>query len=561
MHQESHPQKLKGNQIGRLSWLIASSCALSFALASGCNGTVNTVGNTGQNGGGNNGSTSPANTAPGSLQDPFPPSWNSSGQGLGDNRNQPNETAINSANVGSLTVKWSFTTGASVSATPTVAGGDVYFPDWAGNLYALDANTGKLIWQTQISSYTGIPNDVSRTSPAVFNNELIFGDDLSESGPHNGARLLAVDRTSGNLIWMTQIDTHPAAIITGAAAVYNGIVYQGVSSAEEQYATDTKYPCCSFRGSMVAVNATTGQILWKTYTVPDNGGATNRYSGNAIWQPPAIDPARGALYVGTGNNYTVPASVEQCQEETPQATDCTEADDHFDTTLAINLQTGAILWSQRLLGWDDWTVACAQPGNPGACPTPPGPDFDLGGSGANLMGSVVGIGQKSGMYWLLNANDGTVLWGTQVGPGGDLGGIEWGTATDGTRIYVALTNNEHFDYKLANGQTITGSAWCALDPNNGKILWQTPDPTRGTNFNFGSVSVANGVMYAGSLDGHMYAFDATTGKILWNYQTGGSILGGPAIVNGVVYWGSGYARSGGTANNVFYAFTLPASAK
>jgi polyvinyl alcohol dehydrogenase (cytochrome) len=481
------------------------------------------------------------------------------GQNLGDTRNQPNETAINTSDVASLAVKLVFTAGASVSATTTVVGGQVYFPDWAGNLYALNAATGQQIWETQISGYTGIPNDVSRTSPAVYNNELILGDDLSESGPHNGARLLAVDRTTGSLLWMTQIDTHPAAIITGAAVVYNGVVYQGVSSAEEQYALGTQYPCCTFRGSVVAVNAATGQILWKTYTAPDNGGATNQYSGNAIWQPPVIDTAHGALYVGTGNDYTVPASVEACRQNNPQETDCAEPDDYFDTALAMNLTTGAILWSQRMYGWDVWTVACAVPGNPSACPTPPGPDYDLGGSGGNLMGGVVGFGQKSGMYWALNTSDGTILWSTQVGPGGDDGGVQWGTATDGQRIYVAVTNNEHFNYVLTNGQTITGSAWSALDPATGKILWQTPDPTQGTNFNFGSVSVANGVMFAGALDGHMYAFDASSGKILWSYLTGGSILGGPAIVDGVVYWGSGYARSGGTANNKVYAFALPAS--
>jgi len=552
MHSESPHPRFKENQIGRLGWFIALSCACSFAVASGCFDPS-------LNGGSGGGTTNPGHTSPSILQNLLPPDWTSSGQNIAGTRNQPNEMAINTSNVSSLTVKWSFTTGASVSATPTVADGQVYFPDWAGNLYALNAQTGQPIWKTQISSYTGIPNDISRTSPAIYNNELIFGDDLSESGPHDGARLIAVDRTTGNLIWMTQIDTHPAAIVTGSAVVYNGAVYQGVSSAEEQYATNTKYPCCSFRGSMVAVNATTGQILWKTYTIPDNGGSTNQYSGNAIWQPAAIDTVRGALYVGTGNNYTVPSSAEQCQKNNPQDTDCVAPDDYFDTVLAMNLQTGAILWSQRLYGWDVWTVACVVAGNPSACPSPPGPDYDLGGSGANLMGNVVGIGQKSGMYWALNTSDGTVLWGTQVGPGGDCGGMQWGTATDGRRIYVAITNNEHFNYTLANGQTMTGSAWNALDPLTGKILWQTPDPTQGTSFNFGSVSVANGVMYAGALDGHMYAFDASTGKILWSYLTGGSILGGPAIVNGVVYWGSGYARSGGTANNQFYAFALPSA--
>src|SRR5262249_31450865 len=148
----------------------------------------------------------PIKTTPGSLPDPFAPSWTSSGQDIGDSRNQPNESAIGASNVGLLGVKWTFTTGASVSATPTVADGQVYFPDWAGNLYALDAATGQQIWKTQISTYTGIADDVSRSSPAIFNNELIFGDDLSESGPHDGARLIAVDRSSGKLLWVTQIE-------------------------------------------------------------------------------------------------------------------------------------------------------------------------------------------------------------------------------------------------------------------------------------------------------------------------------------------------------------------
>jgi polyvinyl alcohol dehydrogenase (cytochrome) len=523
-----------------------------FAFSEGCNrSAVNTSASSTP-------PTPPDLPQPAQMRAPAP-DWPMAGHDLGGSRNQPAETAINSANVGTLAVKWSFTTGASVSATPTVESGVVYFPDWAGNLYALDASTGKQIWQTQISSYTGIVNDISRTSPAIYNNELIFGDDLSESGPHNGARLIAVNSATGQLLWVTQIDTHPAAIVTGASAVYNGVIYQGVSSAEQQYALNTQYPCCTFRGSMVAVNAATGQILWKTYTIPDNGGATNQYSGDAIWQPPVIDAKRGALYVGTGNNYTVPASAEACETSNPNATNCVAANDYFDSALAMNLQTGAILWTQRLYGWDVWTVACVEPGNPNACPSPAGPDFDLGGSGGNLLGSTVGFGQKSGMYWALNTADGSIAWGTQVGPGGNEGGVQWGTATDGQRIYVAVTNNEHFNYALASGQTITGSAWNAIDPSTGKILWQTPDPTQGTNFNFGSVSAANGVMYAGSLDGHMYAFDAASGKILWNYQVGGSVLGGPAIVNGVVYWGSGYARGGGTGNNQFYAFALPSS--
>jgi polyvinyl alcohol dehydrogenase (cytochrome) len=489
-----------------------------------------------------------------------PASWPMSGQNLGDTRNQPAETTITNSNVGSLAVKWAFTTAGGVSATPTVVNSRVFFPDWAGNLYSVNAKTGQQLWLTQISNYTGIANDVSRVSPAVYNSELILGDDLSESGPHDGARLFAVDQNTGKLLWLTKIDSHPAAIVTGPPVVYNGVVYQGVSSDEEQYATDADYPCCTFRGSIVAVDAATGKVLWKTYTIPDNQGAVNQYSGGAIWQPPVIDTTRDALYVATGNNYTVPASVESCQQSDPNATNCATANDHFDSALAMNLQTGAILWATRLFGYDAWTVACLTTSNPNACPNPPGPDDDFAGAGGNLMAGVVGFGEKSGFYWALNTSDGSIVWGTQVGPHGNLGGVQWGTATDGQRIYVPITNNEHFNYLLANGQTITGSAWNALDPATGKILWQTPDPAQGSSFNMAAVSVANGVLYSGAMDGHMYAIDAATGKILWSYLSGGTVLDGPAIVNAVIYWGSGYPRSGGTDGNMVYAFSLPRSA-
>lgn len=531
----------------QIRWGLLVTAAGVFMLSSGCfNGSLkNSVGS--------------VSATPGTLQNPHISDWVSSGHDLGNTRNQPNETILNTSNVSQLSVKWVFTSSASVSVTPTVTNGQLYFPDWAGNLYDVDASTGKLVWQTQISSYTGIAQDVSRTSPAVYGNELIFGDNLCESGPHDGARLIAVDRNTGKLLWATQIDKHPAAVITGPAVVYNGVVYQGVGSAEEQYATDPKYPCCTFRGSMVAVDANTGRILWRTYTVPDNGGDPTQYSGNAIWQPPVIDTARGSLYVGTGNNYTAPASVEACQLNNPKKTDCAAPDDYFETVLAMDLQTGSIQWATRLYGWDAWTVACLFSTHPSACPKPPGPDYDFGGSGGNLMGSVVGFGQKSGMYWALNTSNGSILWATQAGPGGNLGGILWGSATDGSRVYVPITNNEHFNYILANGQTITGSAWVALHPASGNILWQTLDPAQGLQFNMGAVSVANGVMYSGAMDGHMYAFDASNGKILWSYEAAGTILDGPAIVNGVIYWGSGYARSGGTPDSKVYAFALPGS--
>src|SRR5712675_530243 len=431
--------------------------------------------------------------------------WRIAGQNLSDSRSQPEEHSISPTNVNGLTQKWVFTTGGDVSATPTVDGNAVYFPDWGGNLFA-------------------------------------------------------VDRETGTIRWMTQVETHPAAIITGSPVIFDGVVYIGVSSNEETLALDPTYPCCSFRGSIVALDAKTGAMLWKTFDMPDNGGKPGGYSGGAMWQSPAIDPKRGTLFAGTGNNYTAPADVEACQNATPTA-DCAAPDDFFDTALALDLKTGQIKWAKRLQNLDTFTGACgfgtARPpsGTPN-CPVPSSEDFDFGGAGPNLVGKIVGFGQKSGIYWALNPDNGDITWSTLVGAGGTLGGIEWGTATDGERIYVAIADSNHVPYTLTSGQQITWGSWSALDVNTGNILWQTADPTAGT-IDTGSVSVANGVMYAGSYSGQMYALDTRTGKVLWNFASGGSVIDGPSIVDGTLYWGSGYRNiPPGIGNNKVYAFSL-----
>jgi len=486
--------------------------------------------------------------------------WRTAGQNLSNTWSQPAEHSISPTNVKGLKPKWVFTTGGDVSATPTVDGDAVYFPDWGGNLFAVDKNSGRAIWSHKISEYDGVDGAVSRVSPAVYHDQLIIGDILSANQTHAGANVIAVDRKTGALRWITQVEAHPAAIITGSPVVFDGVVYIGVSSSEESLATNPSYPCCSFRGSMVALDAKSGQMLWKTFDMPDNGGRTDQYSGGAVWQPPAIDPKRGTLFIGTGNNYTVPADVVACQNANPTA-NCVAPDDFFDTALALDLKTGQVKWAKRLQGSDTWTVACLTSSGPNPnCPVPSSPDFDLGGAGPNLVGNIVGFGQKSGIFWALNPDNGNIVWSTPVGPGSSLGGIEWGTATDGKRIYVAIGNHDFLPYTLVpSGQKITWGSWSALDVATGKILWQTADPTTGT-IDTGSVSVANGVMYGGSYSGQMYAFDATTGKILWNFASGGTVIDGPSIVDGTLYWGSGYRNiPPGIGNNKVYAFTLAGS--
>src|SRR5437660_6578238 len=178
--------------------------------------------------------------------------WRIAGQNLSNTWSQPAEHAISPANVKGLIPKWVFTTGGDVSATPTVDGDAVYFPDWAGNLFAVKKNSGQLIWSHKISEYDGVAGAISRVSPAVDRNQVIIGDILSSNQVHNGANVMAVDRQTGMLRWITQVENHPAAIITGSPVVFDGVVYIGVSSSKEILATNPAYPCCSFLDSVVA---------------------------------------------------------------------------------------------------------------------------------------------------------------------------------------------------------------------------------------------------------------------------------------------------------------------
>jgi polyvinyl alcohol dehydrogenase (cytochrome) len=238
-----------------------------------------------------------------------PGQWPMAGQNIDDTHFQAAEHVLSPANVGRLAPRWTLTTAGAISATPTVDHGVVYVPDYGGKLWAVAAGSGKVQWSQDISSYTGVAGDVSRTSPAVYGNELILGDGWilsSGAAGTTGARVFAVDRRTGKPVWSTQVDTDPNAQITGSPVVYGGVAYVGISSKGEGNTQDT------FRGAVVALNAATGKLLWKTYTVPSNngGGDSNKpgyYSGNAVWESSfAVDPARGLLYMTPGTTTACP---------------------------------------------------------------------------------------------------------------------------------------------------------------------------------------------------------------------------------------------------------------
>jgi polyvinyl alcohol dehydrogenase (cytochrome) len=491
----------------------------------------------------------PAGAAPGGT------GWNSAGGDRQNTRYAASESKISPSTVGGLMQKWVVTTGGDVSATPAVDNGKVYFPDWAGNLYAVDKATGSVAWQKKVSDYTGIPGDKARVTPAFTDSTLVIGN----QGPFGGGgAVMAINKANGALLWKTQLESHPAAIITQSATVFDGVVYVGVSSLEEAIAAFVPgYICCSFRGSMAALDLATGRILWKTYLTPNPD-----YPGNAVWgSSPAIDTKRRSVYIGTGNNYNVPDSVLACITAAGGDPDaeraCLPADNHFDSILSLDIRTGAIKWATAALPYDAWTVACIFDENNPNCPQPAGPDYDFGQAPALFKATngaeLLGAGQKSGQYWALNPDTGAVVWVTDTGPGGTAGGLQWGSAVDGKRVYTANANS---DLKPYLGST-TG-IWSALDATDGEIIWQTR-PTHGGSTS-GPVTTANGVVFGCSLDplGHMYGLNAATGQQLWSFASGGSCLSGAAISNGTVYWGSGYTNLGppGTPNNKLFAFGL-----
>ncbi len=514
--------------IGKRSLVITSAALLLAVVTISCGGTDSPCSVHSYSG-------SPENDA----------IWLSGGGDLHNTRSQNSEALLNSANIGDLAPKWVQTVAGDVSATPTTDGKTVYFPDWVGNLYALTAATGEVVWQKNISSYLGAPS-FARTSPVIVDKgaAIVIGAPLSGGPP---ASLVKVDAKTGAMIWITTVDPHPSAIITASPAFVNNTLIVGISSSEEFFAASASYPCCSFRGSLVAIDATTGDILWKTYMTPDTGQGVDGYSGAAIWgSTPAIDVDRGLVYVATGNNYKVPADVAACQMLTPNSPTCADPANRIDSIVALDLATGQIRWTYQAAFSDNSNNGCIFGIN---CEAPRGPDNDFAQAPLVVdtpVGTAVFAGQKSGVGYAVNADDGKLLWQTQVGSR-----IMWGSATDGCRIYVADGTD------LAR----TSGAWSALDPSTGTILWTTNAPGNLSDHSntVGPVSVANGVVFGGSenVNGDtMFGLDAATGQILFSFSSGSSVAGGPAITNGVLYWGSGYSKvTNLTGNNKIFALS------
>lgn len=470
--------------------------------------------------------------------------WHVWGHDVGNSRHQPTP-GFTAAQVPQLKVKWAWAyPGQYAQGQPILVGGNVLVGSSIGRVTALDAGTGCEHW-----TYDG---GVGAKS-AVVVGTLPDGRHLAFYGDEKSTAH-AIDTRTGKGVWKVKIDDHPISRVTGTPTYFEGRLYVPVSSYEEGAGSDPKYPCCTFRGNIVALDAATGKVLWKNYSIVTplkpfrvNSAGTQMYgpAGGAIWSSPTVDKQRRMIYAATGNSYT-------------------DVDDvGADAIVAFDMDSGERKWVNQITAGDSYLVRCANEfEGKGNCPTKAGPDHDFGGppilktlpGGKRiLLGS-----QKSGQVSALDPDDGgKILWQTQVGRGSALGGIEHGSAADDRHIYVPVSD------VIGGKDALPGLN--ALDLVTGKLKWRVSTPElqcswgtdRCRRAQSAAATVIPGVAFSGAWDGHLRAYSVDDGKILWDFDTaaapmktvnglsarGGSIDGGGAtIAHGMLFVNSGYGN-------------------
>jgi polyvinyl alcohol dehydrogenase (cytochrome) len=498
------------------------------------------------------------------ASDPFAaPHWNGWGAGIEQRRFQPAAMAkLAPEDVPRLKLKWAFGFPHAYRADgqPIVVGGWLFVGSINGNVYALDAKSGCLHWSFDADGPVRTAISIGKDQRGL---SAYFGDQR--------ANAYGVDALSGKLLWKTHVDDHRYAIVTGAPTLSGGILYVPVSSGEEVAGANALYACCTFRGSVVALDAASGKLLWKAYTIPEEAKPTGKNladvelrgpSGAGIWSSPAVDLKQRMVYATTGDNYSDPPA------------------DTSDAFMAFRLDTGAVAWSRQMTAGDAYTIACAPSSRDATnCPKAKGPDLDFGSSPILVElpggGRALIAGQKSGVVHALDPDrGGAVLWQRRVGEGGLVGGVQWGSAADDRNVYVALSDVK-FSGPPFQLDPKAGGGLFALSLATGEVVWHTPHPGCGDTpgcspAQSAAVTAIPGVVFSGGLDGHLRAYDAGSGKIVWDVDTkaayrtvngvkadGGSIDGpGAVVVDGVLYTNSGYAFLGGTPGNVLLAFSV-----
>jgi polyvinyl alcohol dehydrogenase (cytochrome) len=460
--------------------------------------------------------------------------------------------------VPNLSLQWVFAYPGATRARsqPMPYGDNILVGSQDGTVYALDLATGCAHW-----TYKAAIEVRSALAISDQGHRAYFGD--------LRGRVYAIDPRNGEEVWQVQASEHPDVTITGSPRLYLDTLYVPLSSSEWGSAADPGYGCCTFRGGVVALSADTGKHLWTAYAIEQEPKPTGRVNelgvplfhpaGAPIWNSPTIDARRKLLYVGTGEAYTSPAA------------------DTSDSVLAFDLETGQRMWSFQATSGDAWNMACFIGGGAN-CPEENGPDLDIGAPPmlVNVDGKdVVIAGQKSGDVFALDPVDGSLLWRKKVGRGGFAGGVHWGMASDENLVYVP--NADTVFTGRFSGERKPGLF--ALNPQDGEIVWfaAAPDvcaeqdkPACDQGFS-AAVTAIDGVVFAGSFDGHLRAYDATNGDLMWDFNThdqfasvsgevarGGSIeADGPVIYRGHVLVNSGYLFGDRMPGNALLVFAPP----
>ena len=488
--------------------------------------------------------------------------WNGWSPNTTNTRYQSVDAAgLTFAEVPRLKLKWAYGFDGDIIAfsQPTILDGQLFVGSASGLVQALDAASGCIRWVFQA---TGPVRSALLAAPLGDKHAILFGDSIGW--------FYSIEAETGRLLWKKRPEPHEATRLTGAPLAYQGSVYIPVASWEESRTTNPEYPCCTFRGSVVALRIKDGSQIWKTYTIAEKPKQTGKNewgpSGAGIWSAPTLDAKRGVLYVSTGDNYSTPA--------TPLS----------DAVLALELATGKIVWSKQTTPGDVWNTLCSTKDN---CP---GPDFDYGASvileKLDNGRDVLLAGQKSGVVYALDPDrKGEILWQVRVGQGGTNGGVQWGMASDGNQVYAATSdvrrsqapNADPLDPRPQFADPKVGGGLTALRIATGEKVWFAPPVLCGPAAKPGcspaqsqAVTVIPGVVFSGSLDGHLRAYSAEEGKVVWDFDTvrdyetvnhvratGGSLNGpGAVVVGGMLFVNSGYARLGSIPGNVLLAFSV-----
>lgn len=492
-----------------------------------------------------------------------PPPFQSWGLTVENTRFIPADVSrLSGQNVGTLRLKWamSFADALRVRSQPSLAAGALFVGSQDGTVYALDRETGCARWTFTASAEvrTGIVVSPWKAGDRNAQPLVYFGDLVGN--------VYALNAVTGLLVWKDHADVHPSATLTATPVLYQGQLYVPVSSLEEA-SNDPHYTCCTFRGSLIAYDARTGKRAWQTFMAdPSNAQGVNSAgaermgpSGAAIWGSPSIDERRRQIYLATGDNYSDPPTKTS------------------DAVMALDLQTGKIKWMYQALAGDVWNLSCVSKVK-ALCPSHAGPDYDF--AAATILTTaggrdVVLAGQKSGWVFAIDPASGHLLWKTRVGRGGVEGGVHFGMAVDGERLFVPINDMTDVVYGVTYPEPARPGVY-ALDVSSGRIVWQHPTDGRmckGRPLCTGGISAAvattAGLVLTGSIDGWLRFYDATSGQEIWRYDTtqsvrtvgggtttGGSIAGAvsPIAYHGMVIAVSGYDFSGKMAGNVLLVF-------